>query len=87
MDEEGMRAGLVAFRARRTRTMKRCSFDARSRRRTTPALQEEKEEMREGRLPRCSRNARPEKDGEEAARCPSCSQSPHDEAVVARCAQ
>jgi len=32
-----MRAGLVAFRARRTRTIKRCSFDARSRRRTTPA--------------------------------------------------
>ena len=35
-----MSAGMVAFRARRTRTMKRCSFDARSRRRTTPALQE-----------------------------------------------
>ena len=25
-----MRAGLVAFRARRTRTIKRCSFDART---------------------------------------------------------
>jgi hypothetical protein len=35
-----MRAGVVAFSARRTRTMKRCSFDARSRRRTTPALHE-----------------------------------------------
>ena len=35
----------------------------------------------------CSRNAWPEKDGEGTARCPSCSQSPHDEAVVARCAQ
>lgn len=33
-----MRAGMVAFFARRTRTMKRCSFDVRSRRRTTPAL-------------------------------------------------
>ncbi len=43
--------------------------------------------MREGRLSRCSRNVRPEKDGEGAARCPSCSQSPHDETVVARCAQ
>ena len=36
---------------------------------------------------RCSRNARPQKDGEPAARCHSCSQSPHDEAVVARCTQ
>ena len=36
-----MRAGVVAFRARRMRTMKRCSFDARSQRRTTPALKEE----------------------------------------------
>jgi len=34
-----------------------------------------------------SRNARPQKDGEAAARCHSCSQSPHDEAVVARCTQ
>ena len=32
-----MRASVVAFRARRTRTMKQCSFDARNRRRTTPA--------------------------------------------------
>ena len=35
-----MRVGVVAFRARKTRTIKRCSFDARSRRRTTPALHE-----------------------------------------------
>jgi len=35
----------------------------------------------------CSRNARPQKDEKGAARCPSCSQSPPDEAVVARCAQ
>jgi len=35
-----MRAGVVAFSARRTRTIKRCSFDAHSRRRTTPALKE-----------------------------------------------
>jgi hypothetical protein len=35
-----MRAGVVAFCARRTRTMKRCLFDAPSRRRTTPALKE-----------------------------------------------
>ena len=35
----------------------------------------------------CSRNARPQKDGEGAARCPSCSQSPRDKAAVARCAQ
>ena len=35
-----MRAGVVAFSARRTRTIKRCSFDARSRRRTTPTLHE-----------------------------------------------
>ena len=35
-----MKAGVVAFSARRTRTMKRCSFDARSRSRNTPALKE-----------------------------------------------
>ena len=35
-----MRAGVVAFCTRRMRTMKRCSFDARSRRRTTPVLKE-----------------------------------------------
>jgi hypothetical protein len=33
-----MRTDVVNFRARRTRTMKLCSFDARSRSRTTPAL-------------------------------------------------
>ena len=27
----------------------------------------------------CSRNARPQKDGEGAARCPSCSQNAHGE--------
>ena len=36
-----MRAGVVAFRARRTRTIKRCSLDARSRRRTTPVMKED----------------------------------------------
>jgi hypothetical protein len=35
-----MRADVVDFRARRTRTVKRCSFDARSRSRTTPALKD-----------------------------------------------
>ena len=35
----------------------------------------------------CSRNARPKKDAREQADRSSCSQSPHDEAVVARCAQ
>jgi len=35
-----MRQDVVAFRARRTRTLGRCSFHARSRRRTTPALHE-----------------------------------------------
>ena len=35
----------------------------------------------------CSRNARPQKDGEGAARCPSCSQNAHDETVLVRCAQ
>ncbi len=35
-----MRAGVVPFGDRRTRMMKRCSFDARSRRGTTPALHE-----------------------------------------------
>jgi hypothetical protein len=29
-----------------------------------------------------SRNARPKKDGEGAAKCPSCSQNAHDEAVL-----
>ncbi len=38
VDEERMRANVVAFRARRTRTLRRCSFDARSRRQTTSAL-------------------------------------------------
>ena len=35
----------------------------------------------------CSRNARPQMDAKEQADCSSCSQSPHDKAVVARCAQ
>jgi hypothetical protein len=35
----------------------------------------------------CSRNARPQKDGEEAARCPPCSQNAHNETVLVRCAQ
>jgi hypothetical protein len=35
----------------------------------------------------CSLNARPEKDGEGAARCPSCSQNAHGETVLVRCAQ
>jgi hypothetical protein len=39
-----------------------------------------------GRSP-CSRNARPQKDGEGAARCPPCSQNAHGETVLVRCAQ
>jgi hypothetical protein len=35
----------------------------------------------------CSRNARPEKDGEGVARCPLCSQNAHDQNVLVRCAQ
>ena len=35
----------------------------------------------------CSRNARPQMDAKEQADRSSCSQSPHDKAVVARCAQ
>jgi hypothetical protein len=35
----------------------------------------------------CSRNARPQRDGEGAARCPPCSQNPHGETVLVRCAQ
>jgi hypothetical protein len=35
----------------------------------------------------CSRNARPQKDEEGAARCPPCSQNAHDETVLVRCAQ
>ena len=35
----------------------------------------------------CSRNVRPQKDREGAARCPSCSQIAHDETVLIRCAQ
>ncbi len=35
----------------------------------------------------CSRNARPQKVGEGAARCPSCSQNAHGETVLVRCAQ
>jgi hypothetical protein len=35
----------------------------------------------------CSRNARPQKDREGAARCPSCSQNAHDQNVLVRCAQ
>ena len=31
----------------------------------------------------CSRNARPQKDGEGVARCPSCSQNAHGETVLA----
>ena len=37
--------------------------------------------------PLCSRNARSQKDAREQADRSSCSQSPHDKAVVARCAQ
>ena len=40
LDEKGMRVGMVAFRARRTRTIKGRSFDARSRTRTSSALHE-----------------------------------------------
>ena len=36
---------MVDFHARRTRTVKRCSFDARRRSRTTPALKEGNDEM------------------------------------------
>ena len=32
----------------------------------------------------CSRTARPQKDGEGAARCPSCSQNAHGETVLVR---
>jgi len=35
----------------------------------------------------CSRNARPQMDAREQADRSSCSQSPHDKTVVARCAQ
>ena len=35
----------------------------------------------------CSRNARPQKDGERAARCPPCSQNAHGETVLVRRAQ
>ena len=35
----------------------------------------------------CSRNARPPKDEEGAARCPPCSQNTHDETVLVRGAQ
>jgi hypothetical protein len=35
----------------------------------------------------CSRNAQSQKDGEGAARCPSCSQNAHGETVLVRCAQ
>jgi hypothetical protein len=35
----------------------------------------------------CSLNARPQKNAREQADRSSCSQSPHDKAVVARCAQ
>ena len=42
----------------------------------------------EGSLVRlCSRNARPQKNEEGAARCHSCSQNVHDETVLVRCAQ
>jgi len=34
-----------------------------------------------------SRDGRPQKDGKEAAMCPSCSQNAHGEAVLVRCAQ
>ena len=37
--------------------------------------------------PLCSRNARPQKGGKGAARCPPCSQNAHDETVLVRCAQ
>jgi len=35
----------------------------------------------------CLRNGRPQKDTREQADRSSCSQSPHDKTVVARCAQ
>jgi len=35
----------------------------------------------------CSRNARPQTDGEGAARCPPCSQNARGETVLVRCAQ
>ena len=50
-----------------------------------PSLREEMEDALDGLL--CSCNERPQKDGEGAARCPSCSQNAHDETVLVRCAQ
>ena len=40
VDEEVVRADVVTFLARRTRTLGRCSFDAHSRRRATTSLRE-----------------------------------------------
>ena len=60
--------------ARRVRTVKMCSLDARGEGAIQATLA--------GKGKTSS-----ERWGERAARCPSCSQSPHDETVVARCAQ
>ena len=64
---------LMIFCARATRGLRRPSLDARSRRSISPHPWRGNEQAR--------------RIGEGAARCPFCSQSPHDEAVVARCAQ
>ncbi len=70
-----------------------CSLDARSGRPIQASLLEEVRASLEGSLYRdligllCSRNARPQKDEEGAARCPPCSQNAHDETVLVRCAQ
>ncbi len=80
--------GLWASCARGTRGLRRPSLDARSGRPNRPPSCEKKASKLgriiwkdEGRLMRVV------KDRGGAARCPSCSQSPHDETVVARCAQ
>ena len=43
--------------------------------------------VNETRMGLCSRSARSQKDEEGVARCPSCSQNAHDEAVLVRCAR
>ncbi len=73
----------VVCRAPRNRDVLICITPSNQKR--LPSLREEMEDALDGLL--CSSNARPQKDGEGAARCPSCSQNAHDETVLVRCAQ
>ena len=81
---------LMIFCARATRTLRRCSLDARTRRPSRPPSREGKTSKLGGIYflkGRWSLNAHTRKGRREQPGALSCSRNPHDEAVVVRRAQ